>query len=117
MLQHLKAQDQIEKRFWVLKGPLRIHPLWLHKDERLVSLVLVLMIALLVYCLLEYLMRQAQRHLTGRALLEAFAGYTIVLLRFADGSQLWTFPELTALQADLLSTLNFPMPQLSLMLV
>ena len=117
VLQHLKAQDQIEKRFWVLKGPLQIHPLWLHKDERLVSLVLVLMIALLLYCLLEYLVRQAQRQLTGRALLEAFAGYTVVLLRFADGSQLWTFPELTALQADLLSALNFPRPQMSLMLV
>ena len=50
MLQHLKEQDQIEKRLWVLKGPLQIHPLWLHKDQRLVSLVLVLMIALLVYC-------------------------------------------------------------------
>ena len=116
-LQHLKAQDQIEKRFWVLKGPLQVHPLWLHKDERLVSLVLVLMIALLIYCLLEYLVRQAQRQLTGRALLEAFASYTVVLLRFADGSQLWTFPELTALQADLLSALNFPAPQMSLMLV
>jgi transposase len=117
VLQHLKEQDQIEKRFWVLKGPLQIHPLWLHKDQRLVSLVLVLMIALLVYCLLEYLVRQAQRHLTGRALLEAFAGYTIVLLRFADGSQLWTFPELTALQADLLTVLDLPSPQVSLGLV
>ena len=70
MLEHLKEQDQIEKRFWVLKGPLQMHPLWLHKDERLVSLVLVLMIALLIYCLLEYLVRQAQRQLTGRTLLE-----------------------------------------------
>ena len=117
VLRHFKEQDQIEKRFWVLKGPLQIHPLWLHKDERLVSLVLILMIALLIYCLLEYLVRQAQRQLTGRALLEAFAAYTVVLLRFSDGSQLWTFPELTALQADLLNALNFPVPQMSLMLV
>jgi transposase len=117
VLSHLKEQDQIEKRFWVLKGPLQVHPLWLHKDERLVSLVLVLMIALLVYCLLEYLVRQAQRHLTGRALLDVFAAYTIVLLRFADGSQLWTFPELTVLQADLLSVLDLPLPQVSLGLV
>jgi transposase len=117
VLGHLKAQDQIEKRFWVLKGPLRMHPLWLHKDERLVSLVLVLMIALLIYCLLEYLVRQAQRQLTGRALLEAFASYTVVLLRFADGSQVWTYPELTALQVDLLHVLQFAPPPISLMLV
>jgi transposase len=117
VLQHLKEQDQIEKRFWVLKGPLRVHPLWLHKDQRLVSLVLVLMMALLIYCLLEYLVRRAQRQLTGRALLETFAGYTIVLLRFADGSQLWTFPELTTLQVELLTALGLPSPQVSLVLV
>jgi hypothetical protein len=86
VLRHFKEQDQIEKRFWVLKGPLQIHPLWLHKDERLVGLVPVLMIALLIYCLLEYLAGQAQHQLTGRALLEAFAAYTVVLLRFNDGS-------------------------------
>jgi len=117
VLSHFKEQDQIEKRFWVLKGPLRVHPLWLHKDERLVSLVLVLMAALLIYCLLEYRVRQAQRQLTGRALLDAFAGYSVVLLRFADGSQLWTFPELTVLQTDLLAVLDLPSPQVSLMLV
>lgn len=116
VLRHLKDQDQIEKRFWVLKGPLQIHPLWLHKDERLVSLVLVLMLALLIYCLLEHLARQAQRHLTGRAVLEVFAAYTVVLLRFADGSQLWTFPELTPRQADLLAALNWPSPQFTLVL-
>jgi transposase len=113
---HLKAQDQVEKRIWVLKGPLQIHPLWLHKDERLVSLVLVLMIALLVYCLLEHLVRQAQRQLTGRAMLEAFGGYSVVLLRFGDSSQLWLYPDLTPLQADLLSALDFPAPQVTLML-
>ena len=117
VLRRFKEQDQIEKRFWVLKGPLQVHPLWLHKDERLVGLVLVLMIALLLYCLLEYLARQAQRQLTGRALLEAFAAYTVVLLRFSDGSQLWTFPELTKIQADLLAAIDLPAPQATLMLV
>ena len=117
VLGHLKEQDQIEKRFWVLKGPLQVHPLWLHKDERLVSLVLVLMLALLIYCLLEYLVRQAQRQITGRTLLGAFADYTVVLLRFADGSQMWTFPEPTPLQADLLTVLDLPSPQVTLVLV
>jgi transposase len=117
VLRHFKEQDQVEKRFGVLKGPLQVHPLWLHKDERLVGLVLVLMIALLIYCLLEYLARQAQRQLTGKALLEAFAAYTVVLLRFSDESQLWTFPELSTLQADLLAAFDLPTPQATLMLV
>jgi transposase len=117
VLGHFKEEDQIEKRIWVLKGPLQIHPLWLHKDERLVSLVLILMIALLIYCLLEHLVRQAQRHLTGRALLDAFASYTVVLLRFADGSQVWTYAQLTVLQVDLLAALNLPSPQETLIFV
>jgi len=60
--------------------------------------------------------RQAQRHLTGRALLEAFAGYSVVLVRFGDGSQLWLHSDLTPVQADLLSALGFPAPQVTLML-
>lgn len=116
VLQRFKQQDLAEKRFAIVKGPLQIHPLWLHKDERLVSLVLVVMLALLVYCLLEHLVRQAQRYLTGRALLEIFGSYTVVLLQFSDGSRLWTYPELTSLQTDVLERLRFPTPQATLML-
>ena len=116
VLQRVKHQDLAEKRFAIVKGPLHVHPLWLHKDERLVSLVLVVMLALLIYCLLEYLVRQAQRQITARTLLELFASYTVVLLQFADGSRLWTFPELGSLQADVLERLRFPSPQTTLML-
>jgi transposase len=116
VLARMKEQDVAEKRFAILKGPLQVHPLWLHKDERLVSLVLVVMIALLVYCLLEHLVRQAQRHLTGRALLELFANYTVVLVSFSDGSQMWTYPELAPPQSQLLNDLGLPLPESTLML-
>ena len=99
-----------------MKGPLQVHPIWLHKDERLVSLVLVVMMALLVYCLLEHLARQAQRQVTGRALLELFANYTVVRVNFADGSQLWTYPELVSTQAQILKNLGLPLPQQTLVL-
>ncbi len=117
VLQRIKEQDVVEKRFAIVKGPLQIHPLWLHKDERLVSLVLIVMLALLVYCLLEHLVRQTQRHLTGRVMLETFATYTVVLLQFADGSHCWTYPELTPAQATLLADLAFAQPQTMLLLV
>lgn len=116
VLQRVKQQDLAEKRFALVKGPLQVHPMWLHKDERLVSLVLVVMLALLIYCLLEYLVRQLQRQITGRALLELFASYTVVLLQFVDGSRLWTFPELTPMQADVIERLRFAPPQITLML-
>ncbi len=117
VLQRVKEQDVAEKRFAIVKGPLQIHPLWLHKDERLVSLVLIVMLALLVYCLLEHLVRQTQPHLTGRTILESFAAYTVVLLQFADGSHLWTYPQLTTAQAARLADLAFAQPQTTLMLV
>ncbi len=116
VLERLKAQDVAEKRFAVFKGPLQVHPLWLHKDERVVSLVLIVLLALLVYCLLEHLVRQAQRHLTGRTLLDLFAAYAVVRLQFTDGSGLWTYPELTSAQSDVLKDLGFPLPQTILML-
>jgi len=116
VLYQMKGQDIPEKRFAVFKGPLQVHPLWLHKDERLVGLVLIIMLALLVYCLLEHLVRQAQRRLTGRAILDTFATYAVVWLRFADGSALWTYPKLTPAQSELLEILGFPLPQATLML-
>lgn len=116
VLAQSKEQDVFEKRFAILKGPLRVHPLWLHKDERLVSWVLVVMIALLVYCLLEHLVRQAQRRLTGRALMEIFMNYTVVLVSFADGSQMWAYPALSPPQAEWLNHLGLPLPQQTLML-
>ena len=116
VLTRMKEQDVAEKRFAILKGPLHVHPLWLHKDERLVSLVLIVMIALLVYCLLEHLVRTAQQHLTGRTLLEMFANYTVVLVSFADGSRMWAYPELAPPQSQLLNDLEFPLPQQTLML-
>ena len=112
----MKGQDVAEKRFAVFKGPPQVHPLWLHKDEHLVSLVLTIMLALLVYCLLEHLVQQAQRSLTGRAILDSFAGYSVILLRFAENSALWTYPELAPLQGQLLQVLRFPSPQVTLML-
>jgi len=116
VLSRMKEQDVAEKRFAIVKGPLQIHPLWLHKDERLVSLVLVVMIALLGYCLLEHLARQAQRQITGRAVLELFANYTVVLVSFADASQVWTYPELAPAQVQLLKDLGLPSPQHTLVL-
>ncbi len=82
----------------------------------MVSLVLIVLLALLVYCLLEHLVRQAQRHLTGRSLLDLFAPYAVVHLQFADGSGLWAYPALTRAQSDVLKDLGFPLPQTILML-
>ena len=49
MMKHFKAQDQLEKRNQTLKGPIRIRPLFLHKQERIESLIFICMLALLAF--------------------------------------------------------------------
>ena len=55
MLTRFKKQEVVERRIKVIKGPVHIRPMFLHKQERIESLVLVAMLALLVYTILEML--------------------------------------------------------------
>lgn len=53
-----KRQYLSENRFRDLKGPLHLRPVFLKKNQRIVSLVFVTYIALMCYCLLERGVRQ-----------------------------------------------------------
>ena len=77
MLILLKQRDCSEKRISVLKGPVRIRPIFLQNDDRIASLVFIIMksrfapplrygIALLVYCLIEMRLRQANIKVSGQ---------------------------------------------------
>ena len=55
MLTHFKRQDRIEKRIGTIKGPIRVRPMFLHKQERIESLVFICMLSLLVFSILEML--------------------------------------------------------------
>ena len=117
VLEHLKAQDQIEKRFWVLKGPLQVHPLWLHKDERLVSLVLVLMIALWsTVCWNIWYVRPNVKLRGGR-----YSEPLPATRSFCCASQMAVssglFQNSRHCRLICSAVLNFPAPQMSLMLV
>ena len=60
-----KQRDVPEKRYALLKGPLAVRPCYLHKQERILSLVFCTMVALLLFALLEWELRQSGR--TARA--------------------------------------------------
>ena len=53
-----KDQDGIEKRFCTVKGPLLVHPLFVHSDQRIEGMVFISLLALLVRALLEQRCRQ-----------------------------------------------------------
>ena len=69
MLATYKDKDKVEKCFRVVKGVLRVRPIYLHKDERIAAMLMVNMIALLIYSLSERKCRRNGLHITGRQML------------------------------------------------
>lgn len=115
MLVHFKGQEIIERRFKVVKGPIRIRPMFLHKQERIEGLVFVAMIALLVYTILEMLCRRAGQPITARQVLQKFERLGAVYLQFSDGSVLKLPSALTPFQGQLIDLLRFPHPEVYLL--
>jgi transposase len=58
-----KGEWKIERRFCDWKGPLRVRPVFLTSNARIAALLLLLHLALMIYCLLE---REARRRLAER---------------------------------------------------
>jgi transposase len=54
-----KGQPQVERRYSELKGPLAVAPVFLHGNKRIAALLHVLMLALLIYSLIERQVRRA----------------------------------------------------------
>jgi hypothetical protein len=114
MLVRFKRQEVVERRFKVVKGPVRIRPMFLHKQERIEGLVFVAMVALLVYTILEMLCRRAGEPITARQVLEKFERLGAIYLQFSDGSVLKLPSELTPFQGQLIELLRFPHPEVYL---
>jgi transposase len=110
MLTRFKRQEVVERRIRVVKGPVRIRPMFLHKQERIEGLVFVAMLALLVYTILELLCRRAGKWITARQVLEKFELLGAVYLQFGDGSVLKLPSALNPFQGQLIGLLKFPDP-------
>jgi transposase len=106
-----KGQDKIEKRFRTAKGPLLVHPLFVHSDRRIEGLVFVTLLALLVRSILERCCRQHDLPLTADRLLAGFARLQAVDVTWADGSQQRRAAPLSAFQAQVLQVLGWPLPE------
>jgi transposase len=63
LLRMWKQEAQIERRFSDWKGPLRVRPVFVTNNTRMAALVLLLHLALMLYCLLE---REARRQLAAQ---------------------------------------------------
>ncbi len=95
MFQLYRDKDGGEKRFRISKGDLKVTPLYLHKDRRIASMMLLNMIALLAYSLLERQMRQQGLQCTTRHLIERLQNLTLIETHCRDGSIMRRLTDLT----------------------
>lgn len=82
-----REQNLVEHVNRQFKGPIAVRPVFLHSPQRIEALVFLLMIALMIYFLLQRIYRQntpddapvAEHRTTAATLLKAFRGYAIVI--------------------------------------
>lgn len=103
MFQLYRDKDGVEKRFHVCKNDLQVSPVYLHQDQRIASMLLLNMLALLAYALLERQVRQQGLQLTSRQLIKRLQHLTLIETHCHDGSCL---RRLTPLDPALLSLLD-----------
>jgi hypothetical protein len=118
-----KDQHEVEGRFRDLNQlPIRVRPLWLKRPDRIEALVFLIMLAVLLYAVLE---RQVRRHIaqtgqmidglmpekrdtrtpSGQRLLRAFA--LVCLVRLDDGLHFrYQLSELSAVHRQILKALG-----------
>lgn len=105
-----KAQDRVEKSNRTLKGPLLVRPIYLHTDQRIESLVFIILLALLIRVLLQVRCQRAGLSISTDRLLAQFAPLAATELTFVDGSRLCQLGSLTPFQGQVLAALQFPAP-------
>ncbi len=122
-----KAQSAAERRFADWKGPLKVRPMFIKNNKRIVGLVLVLAFALLIFSLIERETRhqlkdrnESMRGLlpvnrpvraTGRNVLRALSSLTMVGIR-TGGRLVWRASRPNSVQAELLGLLGVDLQQM-----
>jgi len=112
-----KQQTYSEQVNGQFKGPLAVHPVFLHSPRRVEALVFVMMITLMLYYLLQRIYRQnvpegaspKERRTTTRTILQSFAAYTLLIHHTEHGRHVQP-TRLTLRQRQILRHLCFPTP-------
>ena len=88
MFQLYRDKDGVEKRFHICKSDLQVSPVYLHQDQRIASMLMLNMLALLAYSLLERQVRQQGLQLTTRQLIKRLEHLSLIETHCHDGSYL-----------------------------
>lgn len=110
MFELYRAKDGVEKDFRLCKSQLKVSPLYLHKDPRIQSMLLLNMLALLAYTILERQARQSGLALTTRRLIEQLDSLSLIETHCVDGSRFYRLTPVSQEQAELLAALRTIFP-------
>jgi transposase len=116
VLHRYKGQEAVERRYSAFTGPLAVAPMFLKTNRRIQSLITVICLALLIFCLVEHAVRQAiapdtrmtglypgqKAKPTGRLILQALSGLRLIP---ATNGQPALIPHPNPVQARLLDLL------------
>lgn len=105
-----RAKDGVEKDFRLCKSQLQVSPLYVHKDPRIQSLLLLNMLALLAYTVLERQARQAGLALTTRRIIEQLDSLNLIETQAVDGSRFYRLTPVSQEQAQLIAVLRTLFP-------
>lgn len=105
MFELYRAKDGVEKCNRISKSDLRVSPIYLHKDVRIASMLLINMLALLTYNVLQRQVRQAGWQITTRRIIQKLASLDIIVTWCWDESVTYRIVPLDAEQAALLEVL------------
>jgi len=110
MFELYRAKDGVEQDFRICKSLLKVSPLYLHKDERIQSMLLLNMLALLAYTVLERQARQSGLALTTRRIIEQLDSLAVIETHCVDGSRFYRLTPVNQKQADLIEALRTIFP-------
>jgi hypothetical protein len=118
MFELYRAKDGVEKDFRLCKSQLQVSPLYVHKDPRIQSMLLLNMLALLAYTILERQARQTGLALTTRRIMEQLDSLSVIETQAVDGSRCYRLTPLSQEQAELIAALRtlFPLAPAPLLL-
>lgn len=104
MFRLYRQKDGVETCFHVLKSDLKVSPLFLHKDERISSMIFINMVALLAYNMLQRQVQQHGLHMTTRQIIQQLDNLVMIETFFVDGS---CSLRMTDVEPDILHMLAF----------
>jgi len=110
ILEMYKARHQIESRFRALKNRIRIRPIFLQSDERIKSLVLVNVLALIIYSLIEWVCKREKLATSGKNALDKVWGPIIVTLT-VNGQTVRQLTDVTAIIQQISAALKIGPPE------